>query len=133
MPIGNLWPVLYHRTKVEVGDGSKTSFWDDKWNGSVPMKQLHPELFTLCQHQQATVATMKADKDGICFLRRNLQDWEIDKVAEFQDSVGSFSNVTETEDLLVWQNDTKCQFSVNSVYKELNKNGQEMEWPWKII
>ena len=50
-----------------------------------------------------------------------------------QDSVGSFSNLTE-KDLLIWQNDTKGQFSVNSVYKELNKNaGQEMEWPWKTI
>jgi len=54
-------------------------------------------------------------------------------VVEFQDSVGSFSNLTE-KDLLVWQNDTKGQFSVNSIYKELNKNaGQETEWPWKSI
>ena len=29
-------------------------------------------------------------------------------MAEFQDSVGSFSNLTE-KDLLVWQNDTKGQ------------------------
>ncbi|KAG5616947.1 hypothetical protein H5410_016771 [Solanum commersonii] len=35
------------------------------------------------------------------FLRRNLHDWEIDKVAEFQDTVGSFSNLAEN-DLLVW-------------------------------
>ena len=55
-------------------------------------------------------------------------------MAEFQDSVRSFSNLTDKKDLLVWQNDTKGQFSVNSVYKKLNKNaGQEMEWPWKII
>ncbi|WMV25830.1 hypothetical protein MTR67_019215 [Solanum verrucosum] len=132
--IRNLWPVLYHRTKVEVGDGSKTSFWEDKWNGSVHMKQLHPELFILCQHQQATVATMWTGQGWNLFLRRNLQDWEIDEVAEFQDSVGSFSNLTEKKDLLVWQNDTKGQFSVNSIYKELNKNaGQETEWPWKSI
>ena len=53
-------------------------------------------------------------------------------VAKFQDSVGSSSNLIE-KDLLVWQNDTKGQFLVNSVYKEVNKNaGQEMEWPWKI-
>ena len=75
------------------------------------------------------MATMWTGQRWDLFLRRNLQDWEIDKVAEFQDSVGSSSNLIE-KDLLVWQNDTKGQFSVNSVYKELNKNaGQEMEWP----
>ena len=31
--IRNLWPVLYHRTKVEVRDGSKTSFSEGKRNG----------------------------------------------------------------------------------------------------
>ncbi|KAK6791693.1 hypothetical protein RDI58_010774 [Solanum bulbocastanum] len=68
------------------------------------------------------------------FLRRNLRDWEIDKVADFQDSVASFSNLTERKDLLIWKNDTKGQFSVNSIYKELNKNaGQETDWPWKMI
>ncbi|WMV22465.1 hypothetical protein MTR67_015850 [Solanum verrucosum] len=81
----------------------------------------------------ATVATMWTEQGWNLFLRRNLQDWEIDKVAEFQDSVGSFSNLTE-KDFLVWQNDTKGQFSVNSIYKELNKNaGQETAWPWKSI
>jgi len=68
------------------------------------------------------------------FLRRNLHDWEIDKVTDFQDSVASFSNLTEKEDLLIWKNDTKGQFSRNSIYKELNKNaGQETDWPWKMI
>ena len=50
-------------------------------------------------------------------LKEEPSEWEIDKVAEFQNSVGSFSNLTEKEDLLVWQNDAKGQFSVNSVYK----------------
>ena len=60
-----------------------------------------------------------------------LGDWQSGRISN---SVGSFSNLTEKKELLVWQNDTKGQFSVNSVYKKLNKNaGQEMEWPWKII
>lgn len=108
--IRNLGPVRHHRTRVEVGVGLKTSFWEDKWNGAVPMKQLHPELFILCQHQQATVATMWTGQGWNLFLSRNLDDREIDKVAEFQDSVGSFNNLTEKEDLLIWKNDTKGQF-----------------------
>ena len=80
----NLWPVLYHRTKVEVGDGSKTPFWEDKWNGSVPMKQLHPELFTLCQHQQAIVATMWTGQGWNLFLRRNLRIGRLTKWQNFK-------------------------------------------------
>lgn len=43
------------------------------------------------------------------FLRGNLHDREIDKVADFQDSVGLFSNLTE-KDLPIWKNDIKGQY-----------------------
>ena len=93
--------------KVKVGYRSKPSFWEDKWNWFFLMKQLHPELFTLCQHQMAAVDTLWTGQRWNLFLIRNLRDWEIEKVAKFQDSVSSFSNLTKKKDLLVWQNDTK--------------------------
>lgn len=55
-------------------------------------------------------------------------------MADFQNSVGSFNNLAEKEDLRIWKNDTKGQFSVNSIYRELNKTArQETDWPWKMI
>ena len=35
--IRNLWPLLYYRTKVEVGDGSKTTFGEYKWGMGVSL------------------------------------------------------------------------------------------------
>lgn len=44
--------------KGKVGNELKTSFWEDKWNGASTMKQIHPELFILCQQQKTTVPTL---------------------------------------------------------------------------
>lgn len=40
--IRNLWPILHYRTRVKVGNGQKTPFGEDNWNGDSTMKQLHP-------------------------------------------------------------------------------------------
>uniref|UniRef100_M1A3E7 Uncharacterized protein n=1 Tax=Solanum tuberosum TaxID=4113 RepID=M1A3E7_SOLTU len=93
-----LWPMLYFRSRIKVGDGQKTSFWEDKWNGATPMKQLHPELYMLCQQKQATVATMWIGQGWNLFLRRHLNDWEIEKVIALQNSVDNFSDLTEEKD-----------------------------------
>jgi len=132
--IRNLWPMLYYRSRIKVGDGQKTSFWEDKWNGATLMKQLHLELYVLCQQQQATVATMWTGQGWNLFLRRHLNDWEIEKVIALQNSVDNFSNLTEEKDSLVWQSDIHGKFSVNSAYRALNKTAdQETDWPWRMI
>lgn len=50
-------------------------------------------------------------------------------VANFQNSVDSFNNLTE-KDFLIQKNDTKDQFSFNSLNKTAR---QETNWPWKMI
>ncbi|WMV25769.1 hypothetical protein MTR67_019154 [Solanum verrucosum] len=38
-----LWPFLRNNTAVRVGNGSKTSFWEDNWLGHASLKNLFPE------------------------------------------------------------------------------------------
>lgn len=66
------------------------------------MKQLHPELYMLCQQQQATVATKWTVQGWNLFLRGHLNDWKIEKVIALQNSVDNVSNLTEEKDSLVW-------------------------------
>lgn len=56
--IRNLWPLLHARSSFKFGNGLKVSFWSDKWIGHTPLKQLYPDMYTLCQQQEAAVADM---------------------------------------------------------------------------
>uniref|UniRef100_A0A0V0IAR3 Putative ovule protein n=1 Tax=Solanum chacoense TaxID=4108 RepID=A0A0V0IAR3_SOLCH len=95
--IRNLWPMIQARTRVKLGNGRKTTFWDDKWNGTVGLRQAHLVIFfiffengnghhlvifTLCQWQQVTVANMWTGEGGNLGLRRQLNDWEIGNMTE---------------------------------------------------
>lgn len=120
--IRNLWPMLQARTRVKVGNGMKTSFWEDKWNGKVVMKQAHPALFTLYQLQQATVATMWTGHGWNLGLRRQLYDCEIGNVTELLNSLTAHTNLDE-ENKQIWQGDGKGIFSVKFAYKALSMTG----------
>ena len=52
------WPFLSNQSTVKVQNGRKTSFWFDKRLGGISLKDHFPDIFTLAQHQQKTVAEM---------------------------------------------------------------------------
>ncbi|WMV51897.1 hypothetical protein MTR67_045282 [Solanum verrucosum] len=53
----------------------------------------------------------------------------------FSDGHGIKENAdAEEDDVLLWQEDSKGDFSVKFAYKALNRTGgQEKDWPWKMI
>jgi len=106
----------------------------DKWCGQVPLSQRFPDLYDLCQMQQATVAELWNDQGWNLHFRRNLNDWEMCRITEFLVTLAQFSNLSEEEDSLVWNVGSKGCFTVNSAYEDLNTVGiEEVEWPWKMI
>ncbi|KAM3251621.1 hypothetical protein P3L10_005691 [Capsicum annuum] len=117
----------------QVGNGLKTSFWLDGWLG-VPLKQLFPLIFSLNQQQDATVGEVWDAYGWNLNFRRHLNDWEIDNLAEFYDTLNLFKGPSSQEDTLTWQVDKQRRFSIRSAYKELNySNNQISCWPWKLI
>lgn len=55
-------------------------------------------------------------------------------MAEFQTSLASFTNLSDKKDMLIWEKDSQGQFSVASVYKDLNITiHQETNWPRRMI
>jgi len=67
-------------------------------------------------------------------FRRLLNDWEIDRVIEFYNTLELFSGINSNQDLIIWQRNRQGKFSVKSAYKEFNlSNNQVGCWPWKMI
>ncbi|KAG5622081.1 hypothetical protein H5410_007299 [Solanum commersonii] len=132
--ISDLWDLVLERSYCKVGNGRKVVFWMDKWCGQVPLSQRFPDLYDLCQMQQATVAELWNDQGWNLHFRRNLNDWEMCRITEFLVTLPQFSNLSEEEDSLVWNVGSKGCFTVNSAYEDLNTVGiEEVEWPWKMI
>ena len=53
-----LWPFLKNRIVIKVGNGYKTSFWEDKWLGSNSLKGLFPLMYRVANQQQIHVADL---------------------------------------------------------------------------
>jgi hypothetical protein len=49
------WGSFARHVHFEVGDGSKTKFWDDVWCGSCSLKHAFPDLYHIARHKDAVV------------------------------------------------------------------------------
>lgn len=102
-------------------------------DGHISLKQQFPDQYILCLQQQATVAEMWTGQGWDLNFRRNLNDWEVGRVAGFLKILACFANLSAEKDQMVWKEGTGL-FSVNSAYKDLNRsNFKEVHWPWKKI
>ena len=122
------------RINYKVGNGQKISFWNDNWIGGAPLQHQFPVLHNLFILQQATVAEMGTGQGWNLHLRRNLNDWQVDRIATFYTIMDRFNNLSEERDTIVWKKGREGIFSVNSASRELNRsNHKEESWPWKMI
>ncbi|WMV55130.1 hypothetical protein MTR67_048515, partial [Solanum verrucosum] len=65
---------------------------------------------------------------------RRIQDWEVDRLAEFYGTLDHFGGLKEGEDTLRWIHHSKGIFTVSSAYKNLNQMGTQLRFlPWKLI
>uniref|UniRef100_A0A2N9H040 Uncharacterized protein n=1 Tax=Fagus sylvatica TaxID=28930 RepID=A0A2N9H040_FAGSY len=64
------WDTFFRFVQFQVGDGSRTRFWDDVWCLDVPLKEAFPGLYRLACIKDATVA------DSVLF-RGAAANWEM--------------------------------------------------------
>lgn len=129
--IRNLWPKLRRNCSIKLGDGRKTSFWEDRWLEQGSLKALFPDIFTL---NQQTVAEIWSNQGQNLRFRRSLNDWEIQRLVEFHKVLGQFKGTIGAPDSLEWQDSPQDSFSVKRAYKKFNPcNSQRNGWPWKLI
>ena len=132
--IRNHWPKLRENCSIKLGNGRKTSFWEDRWLEQGSSSTLFPNFFTLNQQQRATVAEMWSNQGWNLSFRRPLNDWEIQRLVEFYKVLGQFKGTIDAQDSMVWQDHNRDNFSVRRAYKKFNPcNSQGNGWPWKLI
>lgn len=132
--IRSLWSDLKSNTKIKVNDGHKTRFWYDDWHESGTMLSLYPNIHNLVLQQQRPIAEMWTPEGWEVNFRRQINDWEITRVADFFSLIGQFKGTQEGDDELWWQDTEKGAFKVGKTYKKMNNNNQLItNWPWKNI
>ena len=50
--------LMFNRTKVVIGNGATTHFWEDAWLGDSPLAIQYPSLYRIAQRREVLVATV---------------------------------------------------------------------------
>jgi len=67
-------------------------------------------------------------------FRRHLNDWEIQRVADFYNTIGPLNGLEGGQGTLWWKGNKTCIVKVNCAYNWLNNSYQlTSNWPWKGI
>ena len=48
-----------------MGDGSKTTFWDDVWCGTCSLRNAFPDLNRIARHKDAVVGDLLQFQNGV--------------------------------------------------------------------
>lgn len=89
----SLWPKFNSYTNRKVGNGVKTSFWNDDWIGNEPLKDSFSDIFNLVNQPQASVPETWSLQGWNLNFRRLLNDWEVTRVIEFYKLLDGFKGI----------------------------------------
>ncbi|KAG5627681.1 hypothetical protein H5410_012899, partial [Solanum commersonii] len=74
---------LWRRTLVEsfaVENQWCTPFWEDAWLGHTPVKEQFLDIFRISAQHNAVIAEFYSTQWWNIFYRRNINDWEVERV-----------------------------------------------------
>jgi hypothetical protein len=107
-----------------LGNGARTSFWNDKWCGDSILNIKFPRLFSLAIHKEASIKDLVVvEGDSIAWnlvWRRSLFLWEEERVNQLLGYIDDF-RPSSFEDSLRWNLDPEGSFSVKSAFESLSK------------
>uniref|UniRef100_A0A2N9IZD1 Reverse transcriptase domain-containing protein n=1 Tax=Fagus sylvatica TaxID=28930 RepID=A0A2N9IZD1_FAGSY len=136
------WDDYFQHVEFVVGQGTRISFWKDKWCGDTSLMVLFPILFTCSANREATIAEVLSGPDSagvrewnVTFVR-DFNDWEVDVVAEFFQFLHSYKvpivAPNMAPDGLRWKLCKDGAFTSRSFYYALiDRRG--VSFPWKSI
>ncbi|XP_026441100.1 uncharacterized protein LOC113340095 [Papaver somniferum] len=112
--------LLRNGSKISVGRGNKTNFWNDVWCHEKTLKELFPRLWKVSRRKEASVKDMNNNSgNGQCWNIdpcRRLKDQEIQEVVEFSRILESQGELAADDDKREWTSNPKGTFSVSSCY-----------------
>lgn len=90
------------------------SFWSDVWIGQQPLKILFPDIYLMNQQQRATILEVRDNQGWNLSFRRMLNDWEVERLTDFYNTLEQFKDYSTRVDSLVWLKEKQGRFSVKS-------------------
>jgi hypothetical protein len=133
------WEDYFQNVEFVVGQGTRVSFWKDKWCGDTSLMVLFPTLFTCSSNRDATIAEVLSRPNSrgvrewnVTFVQ-DFNDWEVDVVAEFFQFLHSHMvpNAAPPDELR-WKPCKDGVFTSRSYYYALiDRRG--VRFPWKSI
>ncbi|WMV13350.1 hypothetical protein MTR67_006735 [Solanum verrucosum] len=132
--IRNKWPRMWSNSVINVGNGRKTLFWNDIWVGQTPLRQQFPDIYILNQQKMATILEVRNEQGWNLTFRRFLNDWEVERMTQFYNTLEQDKNLTCEKDKLIWKLEKDGKFKVKSAYKLLDISIEIKELrSWKMI
>ena len=115
------WFVFFQNAAFVLGDGRRINFWSDVWCGGEALSNRFPTLFNLATNKEAKVADIWDIREGDgcwspTFLRA-LNDWEIEEMTRFLQTLHDQKLCPTGVDKLSLQNVKDRGFSVKRMYK----------------
>ena len=93
-----------------------------------------PDLFSFCTNPEAKISEIWSRQGWNLTFRRNLNDWEVDRIAELLLKLGEFTGLTTEADGIRWKHDSDGKFSVRRLYRrEVMTHSGGIHGPWKQI
>ncbi|XP_042965576.1 uncharacterized protein LOC122299388 [Carya illinoinensis] len=109
------WESFSCNTRLCLGDGSRISFWMDRWVGDLVLKDAYPTIFAIAREKAAVVADLRVifqdTQEWNISLTRDANDWEVNDLLEFMNLLYSLPIAATTEDVMVWRPNRKGKFS----------------------
>ena len=115
------WPSFFQNLVFALGDGRRINLWKDVWCGEEALCVRYLVLFNLALNKEAKVADMGDSEGGArswspTFIRA-LNDWEIEEMARFLQTLHDQIFRPTGEDMLLLKEVKVKSFSVKVMYK----------------
>lgn len=96
----------------------------EEWHEMGNVELHFPDIYILVLSQRVTITEMWTPQGWNLNFRRQLNDWEVIRVAEFLNIVGNFDGL-QTHDVLWWKGHSKGIFKVGSAYRLMEQSSQQ--------
>ena len=110
--------IFFRYCRKVIGNGDRTSFWNDLWLGDKQLSETFPILFNLSHGKNVSVAKVFLEVWEVLNFRRNLWGELADMLLTLKELCMGVQ-LTQTEDRCRWLLTKLGQFTVKSVYTAL--------------
>ncbi|GKV32405.1 hypothetical protein SLEP1_g41015 [Rubroshorea leprosula] len=123
--------------KWEIGDGSRVAFWDDRWVGDRPLKDLFPRLYALSLTKGGLLKDMGFWSEGTwvwdCRWRRSCSGRVGEEEERFREIINRIKVKENKDDLWRWAHSTDGVYSVKDAYGFLAPKDDLLDAKWVRI